>query len=243
MTTGMKPPKPSIAWMFGFWVSVATMVPCEAAIVLDIRDTTIRAGGVGAIEIYARSTDEDRILAASYRIRITPIDDIGGDMEFLPGSNSSLDLRQRPDEHNDPSYLFFGRADGSTYSAIRQVDTQQLVGSDSTSDFGDVVLTTAERLLARVELQHTTSPLSPSSGRYQVSIIEDPAQTSFVDINFNTLTIDPTSYDLTNSPSFGSGIVRVVAIPEPASLVALAVFGGLVTGHRRWRKGSPRKKP
>lgn len=202
----------------------AVATTTRADMIVEIQNATIESGGRGFIDVLVSS---DRVVGDTfslygYKFEITPITIIaGGVLEFQPSSNSLEPFRQSASEQSLDNYIFKGSTAANNLIAVRQdPNRQQIVGGDSRVAGNFTFTSPNQYLLARLELQHITPTPETSSGSFRVSLIQDPGQSYFqnLDLNDNDPAqpkINPVSYSASNS-----GLVTVVSsVPEPSSLV------------------------
>lgn len=222
-----------------FFVALAVLgsARCQADLLIRIDDATIQAGSVGSIDVWVRSDSSDTFSLASFMLRIDPITQVGGALEFQASFDDGVGMHQNNLEQFDPDYLFAGNTVVDNFFAARQDPVlTQLVGTDESST-GNVTINSPEwYLLGRVELQHTTPTPLTSRGRFRVSLIADPANTYFQnfdldDFDLNQPRVNPISFSLDNA-----GVVRVVSVPEPSLLVIVVGVMGLIYFKRQVRR-------
>jgi hypothetical protein len=235
--------RPSRHFQLGFLLVTAVLwgdAVAHAALVIEIEDTTIDAGGLGTIDIFLRSdgTSSDNVAIASYRVAITTISESGGDLQFQASSNDIEVNRQNSLEQLEPSYVFFGDANPTNFLATRQDPNRRLLQADDSTfslidgSFTDRTIGPTNLLLARIELQHITPSPDTATGQYRISLVQDPGFTTFLDSTFTPIDINPDSFvnpaNATDNFAFGAGLVTVgvVAVPEPSSIVVLC--GGVL---------------
>jgi hypothetical protein len=234
-------------YLFKALITFAGLSSClKADLVVNVQDASIPAGGRGFVDVFVQSNAADTFSLFNYKFEITPVTITGGGiLEFQASSTSNDVFKQLATEQALPNYVFNGSAIPDNFFAIRQdaiTRRDQLVGGDVRVGGNFTYNTTGTYVLARLELQHITPNPAFSSGTYRVSLIQDPNLSYFqnLDIDDN----DPAQPDIAaNSYSTGnSGLVTIVAVPEPSSVCLLLASSSVVFGRfLRWL-GNRRKE-
>lgn len=202
------------------------------AVIVEVGDASIAAGGTGFVDVWIRSTGTDSLYLAAYEFKI-----MGSE------ANGSLEFRspQLDSEQVDSDYVFFQDTVAANFFAVPDTDPTDLLGSDFTLSGVPIMLSTTNQLLARLELVHSSgSPVNAIGDMFTISLIKKNPLTLadnsvFQDETFTDLSIDPLSFS-------GSGTITVTsaAVPEPGTFAALglAAFTGGVRHLRRRRARS-----
>lgn len=217
-------------------VMLTVAVPLRADVMVDVQDAMITAGGTGFVDVLisssASSSSPDNVDFASYDFLI----------ETVGGPSSALEFVLPPDlsEDTDPNYLFLGDSFGIDYDNFNST-TARYIGSDGTASSTGVDLdsSSGDRLLVRLDLQHVLGPgqsAAMAAGEQFRITLQNSIDTYFDDSNFDPVAIDSDSF---NSAGVGGGLITVsastAAVPEPSSLVVLALGGVALASRRRWR--------
>ena len=201
-----------------------------ADIIVTVQSGTIAEGGTGYVDVYARSTSTDSFYLTSYRLKIEEetTGTTSGSLVFLETANQ---LSTQQSVTSPVPYVFQGDTDIDNWSATRQDPlVDEIVGGDFTLSLNDVQLTTADKLLARLYLQHSVATPGAAVGdRGVIRLMNDPSFTYFADSSSANLTIDLSSYSTVGT------FAVVSAVPEPAAGLACAVVIAVLV--RRFRRG------
>ena len=206
---------------------------CRADLIIRIDDARLQAGSIGSVDVWVRSDASDTFSLVSYMLRIDPVAQVGGSLEFQPSFADGLDFHQNNAEQFDPNYLFAGNTEPSNFFAARQDPVRtRLVGTDESRTGNVTIASPTWYLLGRVELQHITPTPRTSHGTFRVSLMADPANSYFQNFDFDEFDprqpkINPVSYSISNS-----GIITIASVPEPSSLL----FFVSVLGIRQFRR-------
>ncbi len=197
----------------------------RAAIIVDVLDATITAGGSGFVDVLISSTGTDTLDFASYDFQISLV---GGPLSTLQFSNPQ-DLT----EIGFGNYVFEGDAGAINVDTL---NNSQFVADAGTISTNGVGLTLATRLLARLEVESVLglgqTPAMANGEQFLISLLNS-GDTLFIDHLGNPLTIDVSSF--TNT-----GLITLqgaAAVPEPSSL-GLCAIGAAVMGWRMRRQRS-----
>jgi hypothetical protein len=194
------------------------LVPaCRADVVLEIESTLLLPGAASLVNVYASSTASESVQSFGLKVQISS-SAVSGVLTFVDP--------QTYDTQAEADYLFAGNTNPANWASQVDVNFLTVTLGDFTADLGDMSLN-SRRLLARLQVQHTTPHPNLTIGDiYSFSIVDD-GTTYFSDMNGNLLNF-----------SSGTGNV-VIATPEPSSLWFITA-GVLLTG---WglRKNSRRQ--
>ena len=211
-----------------FWfATLICSVPAYGAIIVQVQDASIAAGGTGFVDVLISSdglTGPDDLYSAVYQFKIDGLA-VDGDLTFQSTQSDS--------ETTEPgaSGYVFGNVPTGNFAAGSNTPFLLLDGSDFRGLLPPVTLTTTQQLLARLELQHTQ--LSPSAvGNTFTISLENNAFTDFQSDDGGTpATLDPISFS-----SFGTVTITSAAVPEPGTFVALTIAAASFCGHRLRRR-------
>ena len=218
---------------------IALMLLCVtdraiADIIVTVQSGTIAEGGTGYVDVYARSTGTESFYLTSYRLKIEEetTGTTSGSLVFRDDANQSA---AQQSVTSPVPYVFQGHTYAVNFSATRQdPSVDEIVGGDSTlspadSSMHDVQLTTADKLLARLFLQHSVATPGDALGdRWVIKLMND-SFTYFEDSSSANPTIDSSSYSTVGT------FTVVSAVPEPATGLACAVVIAVLA--RRFRRG------
>lgn len=215
---------------------IALMLTCVmdraiADIIVTVQSGTISEGGTGYVDVYARSSTTDSFYLTSYRLKIDEetTGTTSGSLVFRDDANQSA---AQQSVISPVPYVFQGDTDTGYWSATRQDPLlDEIVGGDFTFSLNDVQLTTADKLLARLYLQHSVATPGDAVGdRWVIQLMNDPSFTYFEDSSSARPTIDLASYSTVGT------FTVVSAVPEPAAgLVCAVVIAVLARRCRRRR--------
>lgn len=198
----------------------------KAAFIVSFRTSVpdpLVAGGGGFVDVLVRSDQEAGESLEGYQVGLTiaPGGESPGPVDGLIFSDVQVD-----DELTDPNYVFVGNSfDFIAPVAVGEVtpDQTKYIGSDITYDFAPVMLELTERLLFRLDISALTE------GTYTISI--DTLVTSFFsDQN------DPLGTPVLFSST--AGTLKVIATPEPSSLLLISLGSAGMLAFRRRRRVS-----
>lgn len=197
-------------------VTLLLAVPVQSALIIEVQDAQLSAGGTGFVDIYVRSTNSDLINIFNLELSITGFHPSGA-LHFSSVQSSTVQQATNPD------YIFLNATDVNNFGYARQdPDLTILIGGDQRTGGTDTTLTSTNLLLARLAIEHQTpTPLS-SSGVYQLSVVN--AGSFFADSSFNFADIQSST----------PGTITITAVPEPSSFAVLGAFA--VIGMRSWRR-------
>ena len=214
---------------------IALMLACVtdhvlADIIVTVQSGTIAEGGTGYVDVYARSSSTDSFYVTSYHLKIEEetTGTTAGSLIFREDINQSA--AQQTITSPVP-YVLQSDTDIGNWSAARQDPLEdEIIVGDSTLSLNDVQLTTADKLLARLFLQHSVATPGDAVGdRWVIRLLNDPSFTYFEDSSSANPTIDSSSYSTVGT------FTVVSAVPEPAVGLACAVVIAVLA--RRFRRG------
>lgn len=209
----------------------------SADLILSFGSGSVVSGGVGYIDLFVESgSSESTFTLFNYKVEISPVSVInGGILEFQESFDSPNSLRQLSTEQGMTNYIFAGKSTFDNFTSVRQDPNRlQLVGGDVEATGTPITILAGQSyLLARLELQHITPTPGLSTGSFRVSLLQDPAQSYFQDLDLDDSDpaqpkIDPLSYSIANS-----GTVTITAVPEPSSMLLVGGAFGIAAFVRR----------
>ncbi len=220
----------------GFFLTLGNNATAD--LILRFSSGTVESGGIGYIDLFAESNGTDTFTLFNYKVEISEVLLVnGGILEFQESFDSANPLKQLSSEQEQSNYIFAGKSTFDNFTSVRQDPNRlQLVGGDAEATVTPITISFGESyLLARLELQHITPTPGLSTGTFRVSLLQDPNQSYFQNLDLEDLDpnqpkIDPSSYSLLNS-----GIVTITAVPEPSSILLVASAIGLAIVRRRRR--------
>ncbi len=184
----------------------------------------IAIGGSGTIDVFAR-TDVGTVALDGFQLQLllTPTggSPAGGLVFTDPQSDTQLTVG------GPNGYVFFGNSlSENTAVPIGAVTNSgsTFTGFDSTFDFVPMTLTTSNRLLYRLDLT------SVAAGTYDIT-----ANTGLLDSFFSDQN-DPTNTSINFTTETASLTTSPAAVPEPSSILVLAMGSGAIGFHRLRRK-------
>ncbi len=181
------------------WMTVSV---CQADILIEVESRLLPYTSTGLVDIYASSSN-DNVQSFGLKLQIS-----GGSVD---GSLTFVDP-QTYDSQSHPDYIFSGNTDPSGWGSTVGVDFLTLTLGDFTLDGTDYNLT-GRKLLARVQVQHTTAdPGQTVDDVYTISVVDD-GSTFFSDVAINFANFTSSAGNLT------------VITPEPSTVGLLAVCG------------------
>lgn len=201
----------------------------KAAFIVSFRTSVpdpLVAGGGGFVDVLVRS---DQVLGESlegYQVGVTiaPGGESPGPVGGLIFSDAQVD-----DELTDPDYVFFGNSfNEKNQLAIGDVvgdvvDGTDYIGLDVTNDFTPVMLELTDKLLFRLDIS------ALSEGTYTISL--DTLVTSFfTDTDPENPVGTPIAFSST------AGTLKVIATPEPSSLLLISLGSMGMLAFRRRRR-------
>jgi hypothetical protein len=235
-------------------LSLTASTTAWAAVIVQVQNATITAGGTGFVDVLISSTGTDNLLLTQFDFRISG-NDVNGALQF----RNTADQSNSEQVVNSPSgYVFLGDTDPANWSANRQVTPTELLGGDFTASFSGVAVDGTQKLLARLEIEHVTgTPLAADGDSFTLSLWNadqgtvDPFDDStfFLDDSFNPLVFDTDSTPNTlGSPSafLNFGTITVMSdsavVPEPGTF-AIFTIGGIAFAGRKYRRRLGAKSP
>lgn len=181
------------------WLTVSV---CQADLIIEVESRSLPYSSTGLVDIYASSSN-DNVQSFGLKLQIS-----GGSVD---GSLTFVDP-QTYDSQSHPDYIFFGNTDPLGWGSNVGVGSLTLTLGDFTFDGTDYNLT-SRKLLARVQVQHTTADPGQTVGDvYTISVVDD-GSTYFADSGVNFVNFTSSSGNLT------------VTTPEPSTVGLLAVCG------------------
>lgn len=202
---------------FALILAALVSSPLSAAIIVDVQNASIAAGGTGFVDVLISSTGAIDLASFGYEFQISA-PTVNGALRFSAVQSASETTAAAPDY----DYVFLG--DSINFSAVRQdPDEQRLVGGDAAS--ANVSITGTQLLMARLEIEHITgTPLAAVGDTFAVSLLPGP-NTEFFDENGDSVSLFSSS----------SGIVTITsaAVPEPGSAGLLMLISAVVAWRRR----------
>ncbi|MCC6512005.1 MAG: PEP-CTERM sorting domain-containing protein [Pirellulaceae bacterium] len=175
------------------------------------------------------STDSDQISSFGYDLRIT-----------RNAANSRITILEVQTIEN---YVF--ASDAQAFAEVIDDDTIKIIGGDDNG--GDTTINQTPRLLARIIVEHSSESANLGVGdEFLVTLwteegnVDDFSDntTLFVDEGFAPVALS-SSILPPSSGALTSGTIKIVATPEPATLVLLGTAATAYWGTRRFRR--PRK--
>lgn len=211
-------------------VATLTIVnPAYATLDLTVLDTNISAGDVGTIDVEI-SGDSDLVQSYFLELRITPNGAVNSSLQFVDP--------QTEDFRTNAQYVFSSDSFNQINSFDPRVVSQNTLqndtytDNDSTDSFNDVTLTSATKLLARINIQHIipsgTLESSVLADTFDISVIGTPGD--FIE----TEVFDAIGNSIAFTSTAGSVSIQPTAVPEPSSW-AMLIGMSVVAGWRRWR--------
>lgn len=194
---------------------------------INVLDGTINAGGNGFLDVLISSADTNSVNVdiASYEFIINSVG--------MPVGTLQFDMQV--DDSSNSQYFMFGNSFGNPAS-LSNIDST-LVGGDLTADFNGVELSNTEKLLVRLELNHTLgigqSALDAVGEEFNISLVAG------IDTEFLSKR-DTNNLSTAHGFTSNFGTVKIVAqpqvVPEPVSCLVFACgFATLLAVRRRSR--------
>jgi hypothetical protein len=208
--------------------SLSSAVPLSAAIIVEVQDAFLVADGVGHVDVMISSDGTEDLFSAGYEFTISG-DATDGDLFFR-----STQLSTEIDVPGPNGYVF-GNVPTGNFNATPDFTFLTMGGGDFLNALPAVSLTGTQRLLARLEIEHssTGSPLDAVGNTFKIGLI-DNGFTEFHSDDTGTLSsIDPDSFAPGN---FGTVTITSAAVPEPGTFGVLAVAAASVLGRRLRRR-------
>ena len=210
----------------GFIVSVLANMPCRAAFIeVDIVSAVMTAGSSGYVDVIIRGTGAP-ITGFGYTIEIS-----GGG----PGTGNVVFTAPVNDEPGiggtgvATPYVFYNESDGIDSQIV---SSSEVFGSDfwAPLDVSGKILD-QDYLLARLNIEH--------QGELDINLAEAVFTLSVTQASF--LDADGLLYDDSNPAvvQLGSGTLKIVATPEPATLGGLGLAALVVVRGVKRRRGPP----
>ena len=195
----------------------------KAAFIVSFRTSVpdpMVAGGGGFVDVLVRSDQVDGESLDGYQVGLTiaPGGESPGPVDGLIFSDMQVD-----DELIDPNYVFVGNSfDFITSVPVGAVipGGTKYIGSDITNDLVPVTLALTDRLLFQLDISALTE------GTYTISL--DAGVTSFFSDQNDPLGTPV----LVNSTA---GTLKVIATPEPSSLLLISLGSAGMLAFRRRR--------
>ena len=195
----------------------------SAGIIVDVQDAQLTSGGTGFVDVLVRSDGPDTpIQLFSYLFEITnPVGNVGS-LQFSDTQSIA--------ETGDANYIFAG----DSTAVPPGVTPTTILGDDATASFLDVNLTTADRLLVRLDVEHIlpggVDPTLAVGDQFSiVPDFSDPFSFFFEDGGFTGPTINQ------GLSSGGTVTFAFSTVPEPSSVLVLLGLTSMV-GLRRRKK-------
>ena len=213
------------AWLVLLVSGLSTVSVCENAfadLTISIDSTTIDADTSGVLNVYVTNDDATFDLDfAEYYFQITTINGPDG-LEFSNPASADFELAAS-------DYVFAGNTDIGPFRNTNSTAT--LFRGDDFADDGDgqTFAAGATKLLIQLDFDHVLAPGTSGfdfpGAVYEISLALFDPDTGFDEPTmFEDLIGDEVLVDYDNSTS---GMLTVVsAVPEPSSLLAIAVLGG-----------------
>jgi hypothetical protein len=182
--------------MLGIWTA-----PARGDLIVTVGSASLAPGETGALDVSIRSDGTDYLQAFGVRLRLDAPSN--GLLRFTnPPSNAELLLN---------SYAFFGNSDAALNGSVSFVSSTVTTddtydGADFTADLGNVTLTSADRLLVRLDV---TALNGATPGTFHVDLLD--SLTTFFDADANLLPFLGTSGTVTVTGG-------VTAVPEPGTM-------------------------
>ncbi|MBL8871637.1 MAG: PEP-CTERM sorting domain-containing protein [Planctomycetaceae bacterium] len=214
----------------GVWLLWSILSPktVQADMMITIDPKSFQAQSMDYFDVYLESDTDQTLSLASYMLEITPHSGNTASLYFRDSFDSN-DLSNPNNQSNSEqfasNYIFFGNTLDTNFSAVRQFNPLQLVGSDLSEPFPSGVSLWANQkyLLTRVEIYTE----NPGTGTFTVNLVNDPNQTFFWDADENFIPIDASSFD--------GSTFSISSVPEPSSML-LGLLGTSLAGVYRWRR-------
>lgn len=198
----------------------------KAAFIVSFRTSVpdpLVAGGGGFVEVLVRSDQEAGESLEGYQVGVTiaPGGESPGPVGGLIFSDAQVD-----DELTDPNYVFVGNSFNEEKAIAVGTVTNggtDYFGLDVTNDYGPVMLELTDKLLFRLDISALTE------GTYTISL--DTLVTSFFT---DTAPENPIGTPVAFSST--AGTLKVIATPEPSSLLLISLGSAGMLAFRRRRR-------
>ena len=207
-------------------IVLSSVVPLSAAIIVQVQNAFIATNGIGYVDVMIRSTSTEDLFLAGCEFEISG-DATDGDLLFR-----STQLSTEIDVPGVIGYVF-GNLPTGNFFATTGSPFLTLIGGDFLNALPAISLTSTQQLLARLEVQHTSStPLDAVGNTFTIGLVNN-GFTEFHNDDLGTLSaIDPASFQSSN---FGTVTITSAAVPEPGTFAMLAIAGAGFIG-RKWRR-------
>ncbi len=198
---------------------VCTSTHCQAELIIDVQDASLTSGSLGFVDVFIRSDGTDFLNSASYVFQIQKISG-DGSLEFQ-ASTGAPSPSQSNSEQSLSNYVFFPVTVSVNYLVNRlDPDLTRAAGGDFITP--DVMLNSIDRLLVRLELQHTTPTPLTSFSEYRVFFANDP-----VNEFLNSIDVDPVGINAASFSNFGTITISPTAVPEPSSFALVGCISAV----------------
>ena len=197
---------------------------------ITVLDSSIFVGETGFIDVMIKSTDQTKPIgvgSASFDFKITPSGNTN-QLEFvnLQPQDTPPSSAYQNSYLTDSSYLFFGDSgdfkNGLSVGNVDSLNHTHYTGGDNSDSQTDVAVLN-NVLLVRLRLTaNPTQGSAPVDGdQFTVALqANPPGTTEFLN---EAQLADPTLGSLTFTPISGTVTIHTRAVPEPGSLVLLAL--------------------
>lgn len=207
-------------------IGLLSVAKANAALLVQVSDATLVAGGATDIEVFVQSSTNDSLDIFSYQLQISVIDSPLGTLTFSP-----VQLF----DGTDVGYLFTGQSGNLSVVPLGSI----LNGTDVTSDtaldilpfppftatetFNGPVIPSNPTLLTRVRVEHDNA--FASGGTFLIDLVAASSEflTDVTAVNFGSPTGTPLAFSST------AGTITVTAVPEPSGAFVLA---GILAAYR-----------
>lgn len=180
-------------------------------LIISVEAKTFAPQSNDSFNVYIESNVNQNLWFASYMFEIAPQAGNTASL-FFRNSFDITDLvnttRQSNSEQSLANYVFAGDLNMANFRSARQPDPLKIIGRDlSNSGLGVTLAKDQKYLLTQLEV----FTQNPGDGSFRISLVKDPAQTIFQDVNGVDVTI--------SEASFSSVPFQITAVPEPSSTV------------------------
>lgn len=206
----------SSRYVFSILIVCGVWGTSQGSLISHIGSVTLAPGDTGTVDVLVRSDGTDFVQSFGIRLQLDAPNNL---LRFTnPPANAEL---------SEANYLFSGNSDASLHGSTATVGTTSTTddtydGADMTATFGDIKLTTDDRLLVRLEV---TAAAGATPGAYELRLSESTS--TFFDMAANSL-------------PFTAASGTVVVVPEPASGLTWGLGLGLTAVGRFRRRESAR---